>query len=82
MKKQRRGSRTRRSLGIAAGQTVGSWQLVKRIGQGGNGQVWRGRAVDGDVAIKFLEREGTVARQRCSSTQGERRFFIHIILSA
>lgn len=34
------------------------------IGWGGNGQVWRGRSVDGDVAIKFLEREGAVARQR------------------
>ena len=39
-----------------SGQQVGSWQLVRVLGEGGNAIVWLGRPRDGpDVALKVLK---------------------------
>ncbi len=46
-----------------AGQRLGAWELIEKIGQGGMGEVWRARRADGlyeaEAAIKLL-RSGLV----------------------
>lgn len=44
-------SRTGRPI---AGDVLGQWHLVQRIGSGGNADVWRARSIHQDVAIKIL----------------------------
>jgi serine/threonine protein kinase len=40
---------------VESGQVLGPWTLQERIGEGGNGEVWRAKAVDGrSAAIKVL----------------------------
>lgn len=52
----------------ARGRHYGNWVLVDRLGSGGNAEVWRGRATDGnDVAIKVL-------RQTRPSSEPYQRF--------
>lgn len=47
------------------GQTFGRWTLIKKIGAGGNGEVWRTSQDDGQVAaIKFLHREDDLSYKR------------------
>src|SRR5690606_23917475 len=50
---------------IAAGMTLGQWELKKRIGRGGNGQVWESIGPDQQiVAIKILQKFKKIAYQR------------------
>jgi serine/threonine protein kinase len=41
---------------LIPGREFGSWHLIKRIGWGGNAEVWRVRSTIGDAAIKLLKR--------------------------
>jgi eukaryotic-like serine/threonine-protein kinase len=43
-----------RSGRLIAGDMLGQWHLVQRIGGGGSAEVWRARSIHGDVAIKIL----------------------------
>jgi serine/threonine protein kinase len=50
---------------LARGQQVGQWILRRRLGQGGNGEVWLAVGNDGgQVAIKFLTKTKNVAYAR------------------
>ena len=45
-------------MAIDEGSRFGEWELIDRIGEGGNGAVWRARHRDGHLgAIKFLHRK-------------------------
>ncbi|MDQ4144309.1 MAG: protein kinase, partial [Actinomycetota bacterium] len=65
---------------------VGKWQLVSRLGEGGNARVWRARDEQGvEVAVKVLARRGTEAygrfRQEIHVLQGlgERRGILPLL---
>ena len=48
-------SETQGKVNLRTGDTIREWTLVKRIGKGGNGQVWRAAQKDGlEVALKVL----------------------------
>ena len=51
---------------VAAGQRVGAWRLVERVGRGGMGEVWRADRVEGgfrqEAAIKLMRGFGESAR--------------------
>jgi serine/threonine-protein kinase len=50
---------------LSSGITLGKWTLVKRIGRGGNGQVWRAHDEKGStVALKILIKTKSIAYQR------------------
>lgn len=46
------------------GQTIGGWYLVRRLGGGGNGEVWQGRRGHASAAVKILRRAKGAALQR------------------
>lgn len=54
--------------GLAPGVRLGRWAIVEPIGQGGMGQVYRGRRADGqfelDVAIKVARADSAAAWER------------------
>jgi len=54
--------------GLAPGTRLGPWEIVDVIGQGGMGQVYRGRRADGqfeqEVAIKLARADSAAAWQR------------------
>lgn len=49
---------------IKAGERFGDFVLVKRIGSGGNGQVWRASGPNGDIALKLLTKIKPIAYAR------------------
>ncbi|MCW0197378.1 protein kinase [Sphingopyxis sp.] len=47
------------------GSKVGAWRLVRRLGEGGNGEVWEAQQQgQTPIAIKFLKRTGPTALAR------------------
>src|SRR5437899_2107271 len=47
------------------GERIGSWELVQNLGKGGNGEVWRVRGPDSEIAaIKILSKTKASARKR------------------
>jgi serine/threonine protein kinase/sugar lactone lactonase YvrE len=50
---------------MKAGDQFGAWELVERLGGGGNGDVWKARHEDGrEGAVKLLRRAGRNRRAR------------------
>lgn len=49
---------------IKTGERFGDFVLVKRIGNGGNGQVWRANGPNGDIALKLLTKIKPIAYAR------------------
>ncbi|MGL1937233.1 MAG: protein kinase [Fibrobacterales bacterium] len=46
----------KKSITYKASQKIGSWELIRRIGRGGNGEVWKCKNSNGDErAIKLLK---------------------------
>lgn len=48
----------------SAGTRCGRWELVRKLGSGGNGQVWFAESEEEQVAIKFLTKTKPVAYSR------------------
>lgn len=60
-----------KNYNIRANRKIGGWTLTKKIGTGGNGEVWTCRnAEGGEYAIKFL---------KSSSSIGYKRFFDEVV---
>ncbi|WP_411887087.1 protein kinase domain-containing protein [Hydrocarboniphaga effusa] len=62
-----------RTVRDAAGQQIGAWKLVERIGSGGSGEVYRAERADGryaqTVAVKLLRREAIDTLPRFEAEQ-------------
>lgn len=60
---------------LSAGETVGAWQLIHKIGEGGMGEVWLAQRADrtfeGRAAIKFLRADITQLNHTSSSNQNQ-----------
>ncbi len=60
---------------LGAGETVGAWQLINKIGEGGMGEVWLAQRADstfeGRAAIKFLRTDLNVANAHSSVGQNQ-----------
>lgn len=54
-------------LNVSSGTKLDRWTLEERIGQGGNGEVWRASDGEMPVAIKFLKAAGQKAVTRFRS---------------
>ena len=57
----------------AAGQQIGAWKLIERVGSGGSGEVYRAERADGryaqTVAVKLLRREAIDTLPRFEAEQ-------------
>lgn len=64
---------TMRKVSDAAGQQIGVWKLIERIGSGGSGEVYRAERADGryaqTVAVKLLRREAIDTLPRFEAEQ-------------
>ena len=60
---------------LNAGETVGAWQLINKIGEGGMGEVWLAQRADrtfeGRAAIKFLRADISVSNLASSTGQSQ-----------
>ncbi len=60
---------------LAAGETVGAWQLINKIGEGGMGEVWLAKRADatfeGLAAIKFLRADISASNLASSTGQSQ-----------
>jgi hypothetical protein len=62
---------------LRKGARFGSWVLIRRLGQGGNGQVWEVPGNDGTPhAIKLLDPRQRGGRYRLARFKDEARFLI------
>jgi hypothetical protein len=60
---------------MKSGERLGRWSLLEKLGQGGNGEVWRCRGQDGvDAAIKVLLKQ--VNRERLGRFCNEIEFLL------
>jgi serine/threonine-protein kinase len=50
-------AKTSKTISLYKGKLIGNWNLMSKLGSGGNGDVWKCRAKDGNsiAAIKFLK---------------------------
>lgn len=50
---------------LRRGKEIDGWRLIRRLGQGGNSDVWRAdHEIHGEAALKILSREGRDRRRR------------------
>lgn len=63
----------------ASGQTLGPWSLAKRLGRGGNGEVWLATNASSDqVALKILSKTSDTAYLRFKSEIEAMQFAVNI----
>lgn len=63
------------TVSLRKGARFGSWVLTRRLGQGGNGQVWEVQGDDGTLqAIKLLDPRKGSGRYRLARFKEEIRF--------